>query len=809
MIPRYLCLICKRLNAHTPFMNRTLKYLAITGGSLLALLFGAAGIVAATFNPNDYKPLIIRQVQEKTQRTLVIPGEIKLSFFPKLGVDLGALSLSEHKSDAVFASVDSARVSLALIPLLSKQLVVDQVRIDGMRLNIRRFKDGSTNFDDLLSSKDEGGQQFRFDIDSVHVSNAQLQLDDRKEGRNLILDHLKLDTGRLADGVPSKLELGAKIRLDKPIVDAMLALDSGFTLDLARKQYTLKGLDAELNGTVADLRDLALKLSGNADLLPDSKRFVLDGIKFSASAKRAGQPQDFKLDIPKLAITEQRVEGGKLAGEARFAQGTRNIAINIALPAFEGSPQAFKVPALTLDMAMRDAKLDVKAKASGALSGDIDKLLFASPQLALTLSGKQDGQAMNGSFTTPITIDLAKRLVDLPKIAAQFTLPNPGGGTLALKAGGSAGINLAKEALNAQLKGSLDDSAFDAKLGMTHFSPAAYTFDIAIDKLDLDRYQAKPKPSAAAQKSPSADKPADMSAFKDLRADGVLKVGALKVQNIRTTNMRLELHAAGGRLDVNPLAADLYGGHAAGLVSMTVSSPMRFAVRQKLVGINLGPLLKDATGNDRIEGKGNVQIDVNAAGGNFVQMKKTLAGTARLELRDGAVKGVNLAQAVREAKTRIGVLRGDAPPQNGTASAAEKTDFSELSGSFRIAAGVAHNDDLALKSPLLRVAGAGDIDLGAERLDYLVRATVVSTLQGQGGPELQVLKGLTVPVKLAGPFNAISWRIDFAGMASELAKQKLDEKKEEVRSRAQQTIDEQKNRVQEQLQEGLKGLLGK
>ena len=788
-------------------MNRTLKYLAIGGGSLLALLLGAAGIVAATFNPNDYKPLIIRQVQEKKQRTLVIPGEIKLSFFPRLGVDLGALSLSEHKSDAVFASVDSAKVSLALIPLLSKQLVVDQVRIDGMRLNIRRFKDGSTNFDDLLA-KEDGGQQFRVDIDSVHVSNAQLQLDDRKEGRRLAFDQLQFDTGRLADGVPSKLKLGTRIRLDKPVVDAALALDSGFTFDLTHKQYAFKGLDAELKGTVADLRELTLKLVGDADLRPDSQRFALDGIKFSVSAKRAGQPLNLKLDIPKLAITEQRMEGGKLAGEAHLVQGTRNIDVNIALPAFEGSPQAFKLPALTLDMAMRDAKLDVKARANGALSGDINKLLFASPQLALTFSGKQDGQAVSGSLATPVTIDLSKQIVDLPKIAAQFTLPNPGGGMLALKAGGSAGVNLAKQALNAQLKGSLDDSGFDAKLGMTRFSPAAYTFDIAIDKLDLDRYQAKPS-SATAQKSSPDDKPVDLSALTDLHADGVLKVGALKVKNIRTANARLELHAADGRLDVNPMAADLYGGHAAGSISLYASSPMRLVARQKLAGIALGPLLKDATSSDRIEGKGNVQIDVSATGSSVAQMKKTLAGTARLELRDGAVRGVNIAQTIREAKTRIGALRGDASPQSGTAAAVEKTDFSELSGSFRIAAGVAHNDDLTLKSPLVRVAGAGDIDLSAERLDYLVRATVVTTLQGQGGPELQALKGVTVPVKLAGPFNAIGWHIDFAGMASELAKQKLDEKKEEVRSRAQQAIEEQKAKVREQLQEGLKGLFGK
>ncbi|MGE5648765.1 MAG: AsmA-like C-terminal region-containing protein, partial [Bacillota bacterium] len=141
--------------------------------------------------------------------------------------------------------------------------------------------------------------------------------------------------------------------------------------------------------------------------------------------------------------------------------------------------------------------------------------------------------------------------------------------------------------------------------------------------------------------------------------------------------------------------------------------------------------------------------------------------------------------------------------------AAEKTDFSELSGSFRIANGVAHNDDLSIKSPLMRIGGSGDIDLGAERLDYLVRATVVQSLQGQGGPELQALRGVTVPVRLSGPFAALGWRIDFAGMASELAKQRIDEKKEEVKSKAQKALEEEKAKVQDQLKDQLKGLFGR
>ncbi len=170
----------------------------------------------------------------------------------------------------------------------------------------------------------------------------------------------------------------------------------------------------------------------------------------------------------------------------------------------------------------------------------------------------------------------------------------------------------------------------------------------------------------------------------------------------------------------------------------------------------------------------------------------------RLELRDGAVRGINIAQTVREAKAKIGELRGKPVAQTGTASTDQKTDFSELSGSFRIREGVAHNDDLLLKSPLLRATGAGDINLGMERVDYLVKTTIVSTLQGQGGPELQALKGVTVPVRLAGPFAAIGWKIDFRGIVRDVAKQKLEEKKEEIKSK-----------VQEELQDKLKELLGK
>jgi AsmA protein len=792
-------------------MPRIVKYLLIAFASLTGLLVVAAGILAATFNPNDYKPLIIKLVQEKKQRTLAIPGEIKLAFFPKIGADLGRVSISEHKGTAEFASIERARVSLQLFPLMSQQLVVDHVDIDGIHANIKIFKDGTTNFDDLVAGE-QSERQIAFDIDGVNISNARISLDDQQQRRTLDISRLELETGKIANGVPSRIALSADVKGNNPAIDARISVKSGFTIDLEQKHYLVKKLDAEIKGRLAEFTDLALKLAGNADLKPADKRFTLDGIRLKASGKHAGQPADVNFDAPKLIVTDRHVSGARISGDARLTQGARNLTAAFSAPSFEGTPQAFKVPSLALDITIRQDQLDAKAKVSGTFSGNIDQLLFTSPQLTLALSGKQGTTALNGSLTTAFSANLKTRMVELPNIGAAFTLPNPGGGILKLDASGKANLDLGKQTLALLLKGNLDESAFDGRFGMSKFSPAAYTFDLGIDRLDADRYRGKPPAAAArevAPKTAAADKPLDLSALRDLQAAGTLRIGALKFGNIKASSVRLNVRAAGSKLDVNPLSASLYGGGMTGSAAALASSPPRFAVRQNLAGVHLGPLLKDAIGKDPIEGRGNVSLDITSAGASVAQLKKSLNGTARLELRDGAVRGINVAQTIRNAKAKIGTFKGDAPAQTGTGSTGEKTDFSELSGSFRIASGVARNEDLNVKSPLIRVGGAGEINLGEERLDYLAKATVVSNLQGQGGPELQALKGLTVPVRLSGPFSAIGWRIDFEGLASELAKQKIDEKKQELQSRAQKSIDEQKAKVQDRIKEQFKGLLGR
>ena len=78
--------------------------------------------------------------------------------FPKLGVHLGKTRFSESGATRISRDSDDMRVSLALIPLLSRQVVVDQIQLDGLRAGLVKHKDGKTNFDDLLGGE-KGGEK--------------------------------------------------------------------------------------------------------------------------------------------------------------------------------------------------------------------------------------------------------------------------------------------------------------------------------------------------------------------------------------------------------------------------------------------------------------------------------------------------------------------------------------------------------------------------------------------------------------------------------------------------------------------------
>ena len=262
-------------------MKKVLKYIAYGLLSVLALLVITVGYVAATFNPNDYKSLIVKLVQDKKQRTLDLEGDIKLTFWPKLGADLGKVKLSEHNNAREFASINSAKVSLALLPLLKKELVVDTVFIDGLNVTAIRHKDGTTNFDDLINKDEEESQQIKFDVDGVKVSNTEVRFIDEMQDNVYLLKQFNLKTGHVALARPFDVETTFDLRAQKPNVSAKLDISGNFMADVDNKHYVAKNLDAVIKGNLASLSNANISLTGDLDAKPDNMEILVDGLKFA------------------------------------------------------------------------------------------------------------------------------------------------------------------------------------------------------------------------------------------------------------------------------------------------------------------------------------------------------------------------------------------------------------------------------------------------------------------------------------------------------------------------------------------------
>ena len=122
-------------------------------------------------------------------------------------------------------------------------------------------------------------------------------------------------------------------------------------------------------------------------------------------------------------------------------------------------------------------------------------------------------------------------------------------------------------------------------------------------------------------------------------------------------------------------------------------------------------------------------------------------------LRDGAVLGINIAGMLRQIMT-LGLDPG--------ANQQQRTDFAEAGGSFKIQNGILRNEDLFLRAPVLRLDGAGSIDLPQRTVDYRITPQLATTLEGQGASGKPALQA-GIPFVMQGPFAAPSVRFDLDG----------------------------------------------
>ena len=948
-------------------MKNILKYSLYGIGGIIVIALLLVAYFAITFNPNDYKDDIIKLVKDKKERTLQIDGDIKLSYWPKIGADLGKISISEHKSDKEFASVNSVKVALAVLPLLKKELVVDTIYVDGAKANVVKNKDGSFNFDDLLSKDEEESQEIKFDVQGVNITSSEVAYSDEVTGGKYSVSKFNMKSGHIAIAEPIDLETDFTVNANQPLVAANAVIKGNFLVDPKTNHFKVKGLDSHITGDMLGGIGMDIKASGNVDAKLDAREFLIDGLKLVASGIFDGVKQSVDLSAPELIVEKDEVSSKKVTLSIAQDKLGDTLKANMVLADMKGSPKALQSSGITGDLAIAQGKRTVTGKFSSPFTGNIENLIFDIPKLAgsldikdpslpnggikgtfnlgahadikkelantkfnldlaetklngdidvsgfkkqnikfnltadkldlnkllgtssnktaastktnskpanlsalsnMTLDGKlnigsivydkyrvsglnvgikADGQklALNGlnvkvddsqikgnvgisNFAKPLyTFDLDIDQVDIDKYAVSAPAttketssnkPLDLSALKALNAEGAIRVGSLKYGktkasnININLKGNgeklsvspfsakVDDSQINASLGITQFSNPVFSFDVNIDRLDADKYISKSNANNNTAKS-NADTPIDLSALKKLNATGQAKIGWLKLANVKTENVNLGLKASDGVATLSPFSANLYNGSMNGTLKVDAHSTPNISFKQNMKSVSISPLMVDAINNDMLSGTGTVNIDITTQGNTIGALKKGLAGNAALNLADGAIKGVDIAGSIREIKNKVNVFKKETG-----ADKSKKTDFSELTATFDIKNGVARNEDLAMKAPILRLAkgdSKGDIDIGNEKINYLAKPTVVKSLKGQGGADLDDLSGISIPVNITGTFAEPKYGMDFAAIGAALAQSKLLDK-----------VGGEKGAAVKELMggdkvEGLKGLLGK
>jgi len=311
----------------------------------------------------------------------------------------------------------------------------------------------------------------------------------------------------------------------------------------------------------------------------------------------------------------------------------------------------------------------------------------------------------------------------------------------------------------------IDDSTAKFSAQVSEFEKPKASFDMQLDRIDLDRYLPAGKEKKAEKKEgpPPADQTKEKTDYEPLRRlvlDGKARIGELKVAGAKMKDVRLTVSAKDGVIRLDPLALSLYGGDMAAGLNLDVrtdtpKTDLTLGVQQLAVNFLLNDLLE----KDFLEGSASAKIALSFAGDSAKAILKTLSGGGQLQVKDGAIRGVDLTSMARNIQSAFGAA--------GQGADKPRTEFSELVAPFSIKNGVASTPGMSLESSPIRFNADGKADLVEHVLDLRLNPRLMGT--GQGGTKER--SGITVPIKVSGSFSSLKFVPDLEGAVKETVKE--------------------------------------
>jgi len=360
------------------------------------------------------------------------------------------------------------------------------------------------------------------------------------------------------------------------------------------------------------------------------------------------------------------------------------------------------------------------------------------------------GTARAGSNPLKFDIKATAPPSERQNMPTELLLDAPGLLQAPLSARAEVRLNGSVVMINA-VTGSLGDAAFNGWASVDVASKPLVKLDLDFQRLEIAT--ARPQPTSGSE--PWSNAPIDLTGLNYVDAQVRLSAADIAIATAHFAPAEVDATLAGGVLKAAVSNLGTYGGQATGELIVDASSgEPSYAMHCDLVGVRALPLLTSVADFDKLDGKMQAKIAARSTGASQRAIMSNMSGTVFLVFQDGAIRGLNIAQMIRQLT---------ASPLSGWQEEKEQaTDLSQLSASFRIDRGQATATDLNLVGPLVRVTGGGTIDLGTKMLGFRVEPKLVATTEGQGRANDPV--GLGIPVIIDGPWAAPRIYPDMAGM---------------------------------------------
>lgn len=239
-------------------MARPLKIAGYAIAALFVLLIVAAVSFVLLFDPNDFRDRIAAETREATGRELVIEGDLEVSFFPWLAIGMGKTSLGNAPGfgDEPFASFDSAKLSVRLLPLIfGGNISIGTAQLESFELNLAVNRSGVSNWQDLLDADEpadatapHAGTSAAFDVAGVDISNASITYADAQSGDTYRFTDVNLAMGRVAAGTSIPLSADLNFEMQPADLAGDAELETTVTFDPDKQLVTLGEVELDLLG---------------------------------------------------------------------------------------------------------------------------------------------------------------------------------------------------------------------------------------------------------------------------------------------------------------------------------------------------------------------------------------------------------------------------------------------------------------------------------------------------------------------------------------------------------------------------------